>query len=39
VVSGPSDAVADSSGDPAGDGVPLKKLAQENINRILKSTD
>ncbi|MGB3225939.1 MAG: type II secretion system secretin GspD [Desulforhopalus sp.] len=38
VVSGPSDAVTDSSGDPAGAGVPLKKLAQENIERIIKTT-
>lgn len=35
VVSGPADAVADSSGEPAVAGVPLKKLAQDNINRII----
>lgn len=39
VVSGPSNAVTDSTGEPAVDGVPLKKLAQDNINRILKTTN
>jgi hypothetical protein len=38
VVSGPSEAVTDSSGDPRQKGVPLKTLAQESINRILRKT-
>jgi general secretion pathway protein D len=38
VVSGPSEAVTDSSGDPLKKGVPLKTLAQESINRILRKT-
>jgi general secretion pathway protein D len=38
VVSGPSEAVTDSSGDPLKKGVPLKTLAKESINRILRKT-
>ena len=34
VVSGGSDAVVDSSSDPLKNGVPLKTLAQESIDRI-----
>ncbi len=37
VVSGGSDAVSDSSSDPLKKGVPLKTLAQESIDRILKT--
>ncbi len=38
VAAGPSEAVAESSGDSQKAGVPLKTLAQENIERILKTT-
>jgi general secretion pathway protein D len=38
VVSSGSDAVSDSSSDPLKTGVPLKALAQESINRILRTT-
>ncbi len=37
VVSGGSDAVSDSSSDPLKNGVPLKTLAKESIDRILRS--
>lgn len=38
VVSSSSDAVADISSDPLTKGVPLKKLAQESLDRILRTT-
>ena len=38
VVAGGTDAVSDSSSDPVKKGVPLKTLAQESIDRILKTT-
>ncbi len=38
VATGPSEAVADSAGDSQKAGVPLKSLAQENIERIIKAT-
>ncbi len=37
VVDGGSNAVADSSSNPSKTGVPLKILAQENIDRILRT--
>ncbi len=39
VVSGPSDAVAESPGGSLQKEVPLKKLAQESIDRIQRSTN
>lgn len=39
VVSGSSDAVADSSSDPTKTAVPLKTMARENIDRILRTTN
>ncbi len=38
VAAGPSEAVVESSGDSQKAGVPLKTIAQENIERILKAT-
>jgi general secretion pathway protein D len=38
VAAGPSDAVAESSGDSQKAGVPLSTLAKENIERILESS-
>ncbi|MGB3211250.1 MAG: type II secretion system secretin GspD [Desulforhopalus sp.] len=38
VATGSSNAVAESTGDPSKAGVPLKKLARESIDRILRTT-